>query len=866
MAAYAAVVSLMYIINQIQNHHHPPISLIKSQVESLTQNLTFLQQYLEAYNPLQFSYTKEADPLEMRIADAAYAAEDVIESHIVDQIHAGSKNRLKRISSIDLYESLQSVIDEIDSIKKEVVATKEATGVQNQQRRDSRSSSMGQNPVVGLDDVKLEVMDKLIGGQRNRQIITIVGMAGIGKTTLAKNIYHDKVVAGNFDILGWATITQEHRIREILSELLRGEGDGERLSEEDEYDLKERLHKRLSGRRYLIVMDDIWKIEAWEELRKFFPDEKNGSRVLITTRISNFDITDSNYVLKMGFLDMDYSWILFSKIAFREEGGCPLELEEIGKEIVENCRGLPLSIVVVGGLLAKCEHTREYWVYIAENLNSIVNSEDDEHCLKVLHMSYTQLPVHLKPCFLYMGVFPEDKKIHVSKLVRLWVAEGFLKPIRGKSLEETASEYLIELIDRNMVLVKQLRYNGNIKYCNVHDLLRDLCLREAQKESFYSVILQTSTIHVPQGTSAQRRVVVSDSTVSQESLVNALQSMSLARSLMCDSEEILPLRDFRLLRIMPCSENDFVYFLEDVFQLVNSRYLTLAARWSYEIPSSINLLWNLHTLDVVIANTTASFDIWSMPQLRHVVFVVGLCLPDPPNGNIVLENLQKLSKIINFKCCDEVVKRIPNIKKLVMSNDNKFEEGHLDNLGQLQNLESLYCRLGSGVDHLRSLTFPHSLKKLTFESKRAHHLEDVMEKIGSLPLLQKLRLLDGSFRGRKWETVEGQFRSLKFLKIQECYDMEFWTTESTHFPHLEHLGLRGLKELKEIPSEVGEMTTLKSIKLEMCCSSAIISAKKILDDQEEFYGEVGIEVQVLIMDSEQRNQLRELASPYFQFV
>ncbi|KAL8458543.1 hypothetical protein ACS0TY_036171 [Phlomoides rotata] len=461
MAAYAAVSSLMYSINQIQNHLHPPIFLEKHLVESLTENLTFLQEYLEAYNPLHFGYSKEADPLEMRIADAAYAAEDEIESHIFDQIHAGPKTRGKRISSIDLYGNLQSVIDEIDSIKKEVIEMKEKNGVQDQllkyptppsSSRSSSANSMGQNSMVGFDDVKHEVMDKLIG-QNDRLIIAIVGMAGLGKTTLARTIYQNPVVVGNFDILAWATITQEYRNREILSSLLQQAGEDLREEdEENEYELGDKLYQRLWGRRHLIVMDDIWDIKVWEQLRKYFPDNQNGSRIVLTTRTSNFNLSDSNYVHEMGFLNKHNSWILFSKIVFGEEGCCRLELEEIGKDIIlENCRGLPLSIVVVGGLLARSEHTPEYWEYIAENLNSIVNSEDDESCLKLLYMSYSELPVYLKPCFLYTGLFSEDSDIRVSELVSLWAAEGFLMTSRGKSSEEIADEYLKELISRNLV-------------------------------------------------------------------------------------------------------------------------------------------------------------------------------------------------------------------------------------------------------------------------------------------------------------------------------------------------------------------------------------------------------------------------------
>ncbi|KAL3630465.1 hypothetical protein CASFOL_023449 [Castilleja foliolosa] len=199
---------------------------------------------------------------------------------------------------------------------------------------------------------------------------------------------------------------------------------------------------------------------------------------MLTTRLSNLgsELGGSRY--EMRFLDEDQSWNLFCKSTFGDEEIFPDELEGIGKKIVENCKGLPLSIVVVGGLLSKSKRTREYLLYISENLSSTVNLQDDESSLKILRLSYKELPVYLKPCFLYMGVYPEDCVIDVSELMRLWVAEGFLKPISGKLLEAVAKEYLNELVGRNLVLVHETGYSGETIKCKIHDLLVDVCVRE----------------------------------------------------------------------------------------------------------------------------------------------------------------------------------------------------------------------------------------------------------------------------------------------------------------------------------------------------------------------------------------------------
>ncbi|KAG8372160.1 hypothetical protein BUALT_Bualt12G0037600 [Buddleja alternifolia] len=551
MAAYAALVSVMHTIDQIQLHPSPPISLDQKQVESLTENITFLQDFLEFY----------PHDLESRISDAAHSAEDLIESAIVDRIHGVSTSNSDG-NNRDLFKDLEQVIKDMDIIKKEAMEIKlkkddKLTRQYSMVRvRSSRlPSSARDNTMVGFDDCLTEIMDKLTGQQSNRLIIPIVGMGGIGKTTLARNVYVNPLIVEYFDICAWVTISQDYNVREILSEVLVSSFKHEResLSGMSEEELGENVYKCLWGRRYLIVMDDMWNIKAWDKLKVYLPNNNNGSRLLITTRLSKlaFHLMGSNG-FEMKLLDEDKSWILFSQKVFGEEV-CPPELEEIGKKIAKCCKGLPLSIAVIGGLLAKSERTRQYWEYIAKNLNPIVNLEDNACCLKILSMSYINLPIHLKPCFLYMGVFPEDDEIHVPTLIKLWVAEGFLKPISGKSFEVVARDYFNDLIDRNLILEhKSWDDYGKRKFCKIHDLLRDLCLREARKEKFFCVPKENSFDSL-QCINTQRRIAVHPSTSNEEysyQLLHGLQSSSIARSVIWDLEGHLPSLNCRLLRVL----------------------------------------------------------------------------------------------------------------------------------------------------------------------------------------------------------------------------------------------------------------------------------------------------------------------------
>ncbi|KAL7139700.1 hypothetical protein ABFS83_09G071300 [Erythranthe nasuta] len=867
MAAYAALLSLKHNIEQIQLHPRPPISLHQKQVHSLTDNLNFLQEFLEVYSCGGGSSSREAvDVLESRIADAAHAAEDIIETRIVDQIHG------EKMSSYELYQELEKVIQDMGLIKNELMGDKEKNiGIIEDHLHinsptlggSSSSPSTRRDAVVGLDELLNEVMDKLTGEPSTRLIIPIVGMGGIGKTTLAINAYVK--LMKHFDIRAWVTISQNYNVREILVEILlciNKAVSRETLSGKSEGELGVRVHQSLWGRRYLIVMDDIWSVEVWDKVNLFFPDNGERSRRMITTRLSNVASIGSGGVV-MDFLNEDKSWDLLCRYVFEEEEDCPPELEEIGKKIAKNCKGLPLSIVVIGGHLAKSKCTREHWEYISENTNTIVNLEDNERCFKVLQLSYNHLPVHLKPYFLYMGVFPEDEKIRVSWLVKLWVSEGFVKPIKGKSSELVSREYLEELCDRNLILVHKRGSNGNIKFCNIHDLLRELCLREAEREKFIYV-RRPHELTIPQGINTQRRIGIHQSMSEKDyhldPVLRTLQYVPLVSSLICNFEERLPLLDFRLLRVLKADDKKsyfdnnghYEYPVEVVFRLVNLRFIAIRSDWPKNsgFPSSVNLLWDLQTL---IVNGTwgvvAPCEIWNMTQLKHVHFFQ-LKLPDPPIGGkedeFVLGNLQTLTDIRNFKCGEEVVKRIPNINKLQIS---YFEEPQgffsycLDNLGHLHKLESLrfilYPRNKPSMnDLMQNFILPNSLKKLTLMGTKLKW-EDMNTKIGLLPNLQVLKLSADAFVGTEWETVEGQFCNLRYLLINMCGELEWWTTDSSHFPRLEHLDLRYLHKLKEIPSCIGEISTLQSIQLIWCSDEAVSSAKEILKEQEEF-GNVGL--------------------------
>ncbi|CAA2992824.1 late blight resistance homolog R1A-10 [Olea europaea subsp. europaea] len=736
-------------------------------------------------------------------------------------------------------------------------------------------SRSGKSTMVGLDKELIEILNWLDGNSSARDTLSIVGMPGIGKTTFAGKIYDHQRVQEIFHVRAWVTVSQNYDERKILLDLLESM---KKLSGEmhnlETSDLKDKLHKNLKGRRYLIVIDDIWDTKVWNDVNRLFPVDQKRSRIILTTRLESVavHVNSSRFAFRrMRFLNGVESWNLFCKVF----GGdcCPGELYQTGTEIAKKCGGLPLAIVLIGGLLSKSNQTQSYWDHVAKNLSSVIASHDDQSS-KILHLSYNNLPHHLRECFLYMGIFPEDYEILASKLVKLWTAEGFIETETSKSLEDVAKEYLKNLVERSLILVSKRSSDGEIKTCKIHDLLREFCVREA-KESFFHVTdtslrdlpTNISTSHItdpslrslPDKIISLRRVSIHPNTQTSHPHADRLPTSTVRSVLNFDPTLSLSVEflNSSLIRVLDTVNGNSSDFPTEIVKLLNLRYLS-CLNGVRELPSPIHELRNLQTL--ILSCMESSFrlplEIWRMTQLRHVHLDL-VSLPDPPierveeeNPLVVLHDLQSLSTVMNFKFVENILRRIPNLKKLGILFDEIGEDWSdycLNNLALLQNLEALKCLFNWPYKpFLQKIIFPPSLKKLTL---RGCFLpwED-MTIIGSLEKLQVLKLKRKAFSGTVWEPKEGEFLELEFLLLEEN-NLEDWNAERTHFPKLEHLILDNCQRLKEVPCGIGEIPTLQKIELYYCSDSLVTSAKDIYEEQQES-GNEDFQVRIVEMTAE----------------
>ncbi|KAL3848633.1 hypothetical protein ACJIZ3_010515 [Penstemon smallii] len=794
--------------------------------------------------------------MENRIRDAAYWAEDIIEIHISDLP--------SHYSLLDL----KDVMEEFDSINKEMVMIfKEGRRrIQADIRRtridfsypEAYADPSSKNNPVGLDGHFNRLKEQLITGQQSTlQIIPIVGMKGMGKTTLARELYNDLSNDENkyFDSVAWVTVSQQYIAKKTLPDVLRclKEPITKEMSRGTDEQFEKHVKGKLKGRRYLFVVDNICDVQIWCQIKRIFPDDQNGSRIMLTTRVmdvANYAAAPPSNIYLLPYMRLDDSWQLLCRNVFRGEI-CPSELENIGKKIAEKCMGHPLVTAVIAGLLATSKR-RDFWILVLEDISSIV-TDNDERLLDVLSLCYNHLPHHLKSCFIYFGGFQAEYEIRGSKIIRLWIAEGLINPIAGRTLEESAEIYLGDLIDRNLVATRQ-QLPGSLEYVRINGPLWELCQKKAVEEKvFWFKDFEGQSI--PQDTTVMFRITNCHN--------DAMVLRSFARSFLCTGNASLVLAHgllgSRLLRVLDVYEIKFHQFPIEILQLVCLRYLALTCLST--LPSSISRFRNLQSLIIRRLPSFRAFalpsEVWEMTQLRHIKSKeAGIWYrPSINDENVIQENLQTLSNVQMFGFTEDLLRKFPNLKKLGLFCDVELNR-HI-RLEFLYKLETLKCSSDwSPVTRgfLNCLSFPASLRKLTLRFCRIPC--GFLSVVGDLPCLEQLKLQKCDFLGNdwmsteidnleqtepEWEPVEGGFYRLRFL-LMEDLNLVCWLAESYHFPVLHHLVVRDCSSLEEIPSDFGHISTLALIEVDESSPSVVASAMRILEKQMDYGEEIKVVV------------------------
>ncbi|KAJ0988245.1 hypothetical protein J5N97_006601 [Dioscorea zingiberensis] len=695
---------------------------------------------------------------------------------------------------------------------------------------------MEEDELVGVGDSRETLSKWLTEGEVSRVTHSVVGMGGSGKTSIVKKVYDSKMVQAHFECHAWITVSQNFKIGDVLRSLIRQfneQGIGGMDEEVETFEvtkLIEMLRGRLREKRYIVIFDDVWSFEFWETIKYALIDSRNGSRVMITTRnsvVASSCVETLSDVYHLQPLPWKEAWFLFSKKAF--ENGCPEELKLLSESIVQRCGGLPLAIVAIAGLLSVRPKTLIEWKKVEDSLGSELENNPGLQGMKdILMLSYQDLPYYLKPCFLYFSVFPEDYSIKCMKLIRLWMAEGFLKSNQGLTMEEVGEDYLRELIDRNMVQVTNVDVGGRARRCQVHDFLHEIILSRSAEENFFASFAE----HTPQSNCKIRRLAISNET--QNSMVKN-SNLSQLRSLFIykpnKSSTIMEaqalISSFRLLRILDLKAAPIDRFPVELANLLNMRYLSLRNTRIKTVPKSIGRLKNLLTLD--LKDTLIDHlpeEILNLQQLRHLLvyrydmsntsfdYIFGVKVPD---GIGILKALQKVC-FVRADRGKEVIKELSNLTQLRRLGVIKVKkEDGVDLCSSIEKMHDLRAFSVSSRDeeellNLDSLFFPPPLLQCIY-------LDGPMEKfplwLSSLHNLSSLHLKWSMFRDDPLQFLQ-DLPNLLQLELHKAYEGTQLHFKPKRFPRLKKLYLTQLDSLNFVIIDQDAMAKLEKMYIGRC--------------------------------------------------
>ncbi|XP_057518641.1 disease resistance protein RGA2-like isoform X2 [Amaranthus tricolor] len=787
---------------------------VESQLVKLKETISTIQAVLLGADQEELHQQQRRSDLEryrlQRLNDALYKADDLFDEIATVKCRKNlmSSNKVSRelclffSSSNQLYsayiwskemKNIRKILDKIvKDHQHEVVPRKSVTlETWRMVRHDPREthSLCSESDIIGREDDKKKVIDMLLSStsvEKNVSVISIVGIGGLGKTSLAQLVYNDAIIQTEFPLRMWVCVSDDFNVGALLQQIIAAARKDEKELNMLSMDrLQSSLGEVLNGKKYLLVLDDIWNEDycKWDDLSVLLEKGGSGSKILVTTRSNRVaNIVGSRKIHELGGLSEDDSWKLFERIAFEGENNQNEDdLVKIGKEIICKCKNVPLAIRVVGSLLRR-QDTRT-WEYI-KNTDLVNIKQDDNGILPVLKISYYHLPFHLKSCFKYCAVFPKDYKIMKDDLIHMWMALGFVMPLDGQSLEDAGDEYFNHLLQRCFFQDVEKDSYGGIKSCKMHDLIHDVAKEVAGTEILSS---NNSTNHFNEKT---RHSFLDRNTIEgSDDIVSSFNKMKRMRSLLKKVPSMIG--QLIHLRYLDLSYNEDLNMLpESITKLYNLQTLKLhGCSGLNTLPRDLSKLVNLRDLDIFNCRSLRYMPpgMNKMTSLHKLTgFVISGKRKTSTWGSGCVGKLEDLENFTNHadilqilvrkfvrcdafeaKICGNLLSKHLRKIKIIWRDDNDDSEENTNAKVSLQGLES--C---------------HNLSKI--------YLEGIL-RLEHLPPLHHLRHL-------KFLTLFG-LRDLKFVQSSDISEdgaptASGNTEELVFFPSLERLWLEDLPKLK----------------------------------------------------------------------
>ncbi|XP_047954058.1 putative late blight resistance protein homolog R1C-3 [Salvia hispanica] len=829
MAAFGAVASLKNTIKHILQLSR--ISLVPPSpqiLQSAYDAMCSLQEVLLKLEHTGFSKMRtKVNDLDGRIKEVVWEFEDLLDSHVYDQIppqleSSSISERDQLPFSVDLQilqQNLDCFLEMVAVMEVEYLIELLNMPEEEGEPLCSRIDFGGINSyMVGLSR-EFERVRRilLVDDEAEGNCCDLVGMAGVGKTTLAKKVFDDPLIQSHFQLRAWVKVGRKCESNELLRCILAQVAPSTRyqmITQEggdDDEMLVGLLQERLKDKKCLIVLDDVWDRQVMDNL----PQE--NVRFLLTSR---FRTEESSTRVVLRLLDKEESKQLLGATLFGENS-FPPHLEKLGEEIAYKCEGLPLMIVTVAKFLSEEDKTPQFWAEVAKIQHNSVFLKAYDEISVVLFPSYDYLPQYLKMFFLYLGSFRPYVNVDQYSFFNLLSAEGFVEHYGVQNFNKFMIICSIVLIDRHLILYE---LDGESQFSKkdfrVHSCWQHLCRKEASKIKFLHVLQSWDD-----DLKDQRRLGVHCNTLfAFKEVYDSIKSdcASMARSLLCFGPYHpypvpIHVMDFKLLKVLDALQVRFYNIPLEILKLVYLKYLALTC--NAELPISISNLFQLQFLIIVqhmVIKRRGEWSympvaIWDMQELQRIQ-VMGRDLPTP-NRDSKLEKLSSLLGVSAKSCTSEILKRTPNLKELQIQMELKpYDEDDDSNTlsglyyiaEELHNLDSLTCIVVNPdmkyeyVAHLSM--FPSSIKILNLSGLGCslQHMND----IGSLlPNLLILSTKCYAFRGPEWE-IES---SLLIERLESLYATKS-TTNRLHFKN--KLLAFKITESKEVLEQLEEFHRL----------------------------------------------------------
>ncbi|XP_045827052.1 disease resistance protein RPM1-like isoform X3 [Trifolium pratense] len=806
-----------------------------------------------------------------QIREAAFQIEDIIDNYMM---YAEQRHNFSHLfKTLKQRHKIASGIRDIKSLVRGIKERSERYGFQRSLDQGSSHSRGSQNvklhplreaalyideaDVVGFEAPGKTLTDWMVNEREEHTVISVVGMGGQGKTTLVKKVFDNKDVIAHFDCRVWITVSQTYDVKEVLRDMLlkiykqKDENPPQNINQMDQRSLTEELRNCLKTKRYVVVFDDVWSVNFWDHIKFALIDNKSGSKIFITTRneevLVSCKISSFTKVLHLQPLTQEQSLTLFNKRAFKFDyaGCCPEELVGIANEIVQKCKGLPLAIVAIGGLLSTKEKHVFEWQRFSENLSAELKK--DTHLMgikEVLALSYDDLPYYLKSCLLYFGMYPEDYQVNSNRVIRQWIGEGFVKEESGKTLEEVAEGYLTELIHRSLVQVSSIRTDGKAKGCRVHDLVREMILEKNEDLNFFKHISEDGH------SSFSGRIHRLSITTISDDFVEHIGSSHVRSLLVIPDKESktnfefkIP-KTFKLLRVLDCNSDSLMSFPENFGNFIHLKYLSFGFDEILKILKSIGMLRNLETLKIRSLTQLIELpkEISKLRKLRHLISKK-LSLIQLEEGIGEMASLQTLHSVdLNTDGAAKIIKglgKLNQMRDLRLVNVRR-EDGIIlsSSINEMQHLERLYVKAIRSEDDyevidLDLISLPTKLRKLKLHGilqklpewipklqnlvelflGHSRLTEDSLKSLNCLQHLLSLTFQMHSYEGLFLHFEDGWFQKLKTLNVIYCIKLRLVIIDKGALPSLKMLNLGILWNLENIPIGIQHLEKLEVLRI-----------------------------------------------------